>query len=87
MLWFLTGLPPFPRIHRRGEGCHGVHGPGGAALHLSDHLCGQAEVDHHVRPADPAASCEPRQLNYISEALLLHNTEGDDRNTSINTNI
>lgn len=41
-------LPPFPRIHRCGEGCNRVHGQGGAALHLSDHLRGPTAINHRV---------------------------------------
>lgn len=45
----LMALPPFPRIHWCGEGCNRVHSQGGAALHLSDHLCGPTATNHRVR--------------------------------------
>lgn len=45
----LMALPLFPRIHWCREGCNRVHGQGGAALHLSDHLCGPTATNHRVR--------------------------------------
>lgn len=40
--------PTHYRLYRGSEGCHGVYGQSGAALHLSDHLCGQTAFNHHV---------------------------------------
>lgn len=37
------------RLHWCSEGCHGVHGPSGAAFHLPDHLCRPSASHHSVR--------------------------------------
>lgn len=40
---------PLPyRLHWCGEGCHRVHSPSGAALYLSDHLCGPPAAHYGV---------------------------------------
>lgn len=36
------------RLHWCGKGCHGVHCPRGAALHLPDHLSGPPAPHHRV---------------------------------------
>lgn len=41
-------LPTFPRLHWCGEGCNRVYSQSRAALHLSDHLCRQTALNHHV---------------------------------------
>lgn len=49
----LMNLPTFSRLHWRGEGRDGVYSQSRAALHLSDHLCGQTAPDHHVCSQNP----------------------------------
>lgn len=55
------------RLHWCGEGCHRVHCPRGAALHLPDHLCGPSATHHGVR-AGPARA--ERGLSGGEKALL-----------------
>lgn len=49
--WSPPKLDPhlLTRLHRCGEGCHRVHSPRGAALHLPDHLCGPSAAHDGVR--------------------------------------